>query len=106
MESAYTEFARTLGATIIELRLAAGYTSQAALADALKRRGVATSEGTVRRWEAGGGVPDAWEIHELCALLGAEPADLIRPDGLTEREIQVLRRARKAARRGLDSPAS
>lgn len=101
MDSAEAAFKRTLGATIIELRIAQGYTSQAALATALKDRGVASSESTVRRWEAGGGAPDAWEIHHLCKLLDCEPSDLIRPDDLTEREIQILRRIRKAARRGL-----
>lgn len=102
MEGTEVAFKRALGATLIELRVAAGISSQAKLSDALKLRGVAASEATVRRWEAGDGVPDAWQIQQLCDLLGVEPQDLIRPADLTDREIQVLRRSRRSTRRALD----
>lgn len=93
VESAETTFKRTLGATILSLRVDHGTGSQADLAAELTRLGAAVSEAKVRRWEAGDHLPDAWEISRLCALFGVEPADLIRPEELTDREIQLYRRA-------------
>lgn len=99
VESAETTFKRTLGATILSLRVDHGTGSQADLANELTKLGAAVSEAKVRRWEAGDHAPDAWEISRLCALFGVEPVDLIRPEQLTERELQLYRRAgRQVAR--------
>lgn len=99
VESAETTFKRTLGATILSLRVDHGTGSQADLAAELTRLGAAVSEAKVRRWEAGDHAPDAWEISRLCALFGVESAELIQPDALTDREIQLYRRAgRQVAR--------
>lgn len=97
MDSEESRFKRTLGATILELRVRAGIRSQAVLAE---RLGV--SESTVARWEKGGGCPDAWEINRLCGLFGCEPADLIRPAEMTDRERELLRRAGRQVHRSLD----
>jgi DNA-binding transcriptional regulator YiaG len=99
VDSAETTFKRTLGATILSLRVEHGTGSQADLATALNELGVAVSEAKVRRWEQGTNAPDAWEVSRLCALFGVEPEELIRPDDLTEREIQLYRRVgRQTAR--------
>ena len=102
MQTPETEFRRTLGATILELRVRAGIPSQAALAAALIEQGVQScSEATVRRWERGTHSPDAWEINRLCALFGVEPVELIRPQPMTDREREVLRRAGRQIHRTL-----
>jgi ribosome-binding protein aMBF1 (putative translation factor) len=99
VESAETTFKRTLGATILSMRVDRGIGSQADLAAELSALGAAVSEAKVRRWEAGDHAPDAWEISRLCGLFGVEPVDLIQPDALTDREIQLYRRAgRQVAR--------
>jgi len=97
MDSEESQFRRTLGATILELRARNSIPSQAALAKL-----VGVSEATVRRWEAGDGVPDAWEVNQLCKHLGCEPDDLIRPEAMTERERELLRRAARQVHRTLD----
>jgi transcriptional regulator with XRE-family HTH domain len=102
MEAAESTFKRTLGATILELRVANGISSQGALAARLREMGVAASEATVRRWEKGTHSPDAWELNRLCALFGVEPADLIHPAPMTDREVQVLRRAARQVHRTID----
>lgn len=103
MDSAEASFRRTLGATILELRVGARIRSQAALADALHEAGVESiSEATVRRWEQGTGTPDAWEINRLCAVLGCVPDDLVLPQPVTDRELQLLRRAGRQIHRTLD----
>lgn len=93
MESAETTFKRTLGATILSLRIDHATGSQADLARELTALGAAVSEAKVRRWEAGDHAPDAWEISRLCVLFGVDPAELIQPEALTERERQLYRRA-------------
>lgn len=99
VESAETTFKRTLGATILTLRIDHAIGSQADLASELTKLGAAVSEAKVRRWEAGDHAPDAWEISRLCVLFGVEPAELIQPEELTERERQLYRRAgRQVAR--------
>jgi DNA-binding transcriptional regulator YiaG len=102
MDTAESKFKRTLGATILELRVDHGIRSQAALATELSTRGAAVSEATVRRWEQGTHAPNAWEVNRLCDLFGVEPADLVRPADLTEREIQLLRRAGRQIHRTID----
>ena len=98
-DSAETTFKRTLGATILSLRVDHGVGSQADLATELTKLGAAVSEAKVRRWEAGDHAPDAWEVSRLCVLLEIDAAELIQPDQLTEREIQLYRRAgRQVAR--------
>lgn len=98
-DSAETTFKRTLGATILSLRVDHGIGSQADLAAELTKLGAAVSEAKVRRWEAGDHAPDAWEISRLCVLLGIEAVELIQPEALTERELQLYRRAgRQVAR--------
>lgn len=92
VESAETTFKRTLGGTILALRIDQSIGSQADLARELTKLGAAVSEAKVRRWEAGTHAPDAWEISRLCDLFGVEPADLIRPEELSERERQLYRR--------------
>lgn len=97
MDSAEATFKRTLGATILELRARASITSQAALAKA-----VGVSEATVRRWEQGTHAPDAWEVSQLCRLFGVEPHELIRPEPMTDRERELLRRAARQVHRTID----
>ncbi|MFZ0324722.1 MAG: helix-turn-helix domain-containing protein [Actinomycetes bacterium] len=97
MDSEESRFKRTLGATILELRAHAAIPSQRALAKL-----VGVSEATVRRWEAGDGCPDAWEVNRLCVVLGCEPDDLIRPAEMTERERELLRRSARQVHRTLD----
>lgn len=99
VESAETTFKLSLGATILALRVDHGIGSQTALATELTNLGAAVSEAKVRRWELGTHAPDAWEISRLCVLFGVEPVDLIRPEDLTDREIQLYRRvARQTSR--------
>lgn len=88
MDSEESRFKRTLGATILEHRVAHKIPSQGALA-----KMVGVSEATVRRWEQGTHAPDAWEVRRLCEIFDLEPADLIQPADMTEREIALLRRA-------------
>jgi hypothetical protein len=102
VESAETTFKRTLGATILALRVDRQVGSQADLGVELTKLGAAVSEAKVRRWEAGDHAPDAWEISRLCVLFGVEPADLIRPEAMTEREHQLYRRAARQVRRTID----
>lgn len=97
MDSEESQFKRTLGATILELRARNSIPSQAALA-----RLVGVSEATVRRWEAGRQCPDAWEVNRLCAVLGAEPSDLIRPEPMTDRERELTARVARQVHRTLD----
>lgn len=97
MDSEESHFRRTLGATILELRVSHGVGSQAALAKL-----VGVSEATVRRWEAGDGCPDAWEVNQLCRHLDAEPDELIRPTPVTDRERELLRRAARQVHRTVD----
>lgn len=70
MESEESQFKRTLGATILALRVGAGIRSQAALAVRLVESGVESlSEATVRRWEQGTSAPDAWEVQPVVRAL-------------------------------------
>lgn len=101
VEAAETTFKRTLGATILELRANHGL-SQRALAQELSESGAAVSEAKVLRWEAGEHAPDAWEVNRLAALFDVDPSDLIQPRELTDREIQLLRRVGRQARRSID----
>ncbi len=104
MDTAASTFKRTLGATILELRVAAKIPSQKALAAELVKLGVESlSEATVRRWEQGDGAPpDAWEINRMCALFGVAPDELIHPREATDRELQLLRRAGRQIHRTVD----
>lgn len=101
VETAETTFKRTLGATILELRAAAGLT-QLTLSQVLTEAGAAVSEAKVRRWEAGDHTPDAWEINRLASVLEVDPDQLVHPRELTDREIQLLRRVSRQARRTID----
>lgn len=102
MDSEESQFKRTLGATILALRVGAGIRSQAALAAKLQEAGVeSVSEATIRRWEQGTHAPDAWEINRLCALFGIEPSELVHPEPMTDREREVLRRAARQVHRTL-----
>ena len=87
MDSEESQFKRTLGATILELRVRNEIPSQKALAKL-----VGVSEATVRRWEQGTACPDAWEVNRLCHHFGIEPDELIRPQKMTDRERELLRR--------------
>lgn len=99
VESAEMTFKRTLGATILALRVEHEIGSQADLAAELTKLGAAVSEAKIRRWESGDHAPDAWEISRLCVLFDVEPSDLIQPAAMTERERQLYRRvARQAGR--------
>jgi len=103
MESEESQFKRTLGATLLALRVGAGIRSQGAFATALQKAGVeSVSEATIRRWEKGTHAPDAWEINRLCALFGIEPAELVNPEPMTDREREILRRAGRQVHRTLD----
>lgn len=97
MDSEESRFKRTLGATILEQRVHHGIPSQGALAKL-----VGVSEATVRRWEQGTHAPDAWEIRRLCEVFDLQPADLIRPADMTDREIALLRRAGRQIHRTID----
>lgn len=97
MDSEESQFKRTLGATILELRVGIGISSQKELG-----RQVGVSEATVRRWEKGTHAPDAWEVNRLCQLFGVESDELIHPKPLTEREHQLLRRVARQAHRTID----
>ncbi len=101
VESAETTFKRTLGGTILALRVDHAIGSQADLATELTKLGAAVSEAKVRRWEAGDHAPDAWEISRLCALFGVEPSELIHPEELTDRERALYRRAARQVGRSI-----
>lgn len=96
------EFMHALGTTILALRVERGpgleIYNQTDLANA-----IGVSAATVLRWENGKGAPpDAWEIRELCRVFAVEPAELIRPEPISDRERQVLRRAGRQLRRTID----
>jgi transcriptional regulator with XRE-family HTH domain len=101
-DSAAATFKRTLGATILALRVDNNVGSQADLAQELTERGAPVHESTIRRWENGGSAPDAWELSRLCEVFGVEPADLLRPEELSDREIRLYRRASRQVRRSID----
>jgi hypothetical protein len=92
-------FKRALAANLLVLRVEAGVGSQKAVAALIP-----TSEATYRRWENPDDphLPDAWQVNRLCEILSCEPTDLIRPEPLSEREVQLARRATRAARAGVD----
>ena len=91
-------FKRALAANLLVLRVEAGVGSQKTVAALIP-----TSEATYRRWENPDDpyLPDAWQVNRLCEVLGCEPVDLIRPEPLSEREVQLARRATRAARAGV-----
>lgn len=96
------EYMDALGATILALRVERGpaveiYT-QGDLGSA-----IGVSGATVLRWENGDGAPpDAWEIRRLCEVFGCEPVELIRPEPMSSRERELLRRAGRQLRRTID----
>lgn len=103
MDSEESQYKRTLGATILALRVGMGIRSQQALADKLEEAGVeSVSEATARRWEQGTHAPDAWEVNRLCALFGVEPDELIHPEPMTDRERELLRRTARQVHRTID----
>lgn len=83
------EYRRTFGETLVRLRLMAKYPSQPALAAALDNR---PSAQTIGRWERGEMLPDVFEIHRLCEVLGVAPEELVNPRELSELERVLLRR--------------
>lgn len=92
-------FKRAFASALLVLRAESGRGSQKAVA-----ADVPTSEATYRRWENPNDayLPDVWQVRRLCELFGCEPADLVNPEPLTAREVQLARRAGRAARRGVD----
>lgn len=93
MDDQRREFAASLAGVIMERRAALGIGSQAELG-----RLVGVSEATVGRWERLIGLPNAWELRELCRILEVEPDELLHPQPLTPREREVLRRAGRRVR--------
>lgn len=91
-------FKRNFASTLLGWRADAQIGSQAELA---KKVGV--SEATARRWESltEPHLPDAWELHELCRVLGCEPDDLVNPSEMSSRERQLARRVARGARRAI-----
>lgn len=99
MDDQRGSFKRNFASTLLGLRADAQIGSQAELA-----RLVGVSEATARRWESltEPHLPDAWELHELCRVLGVEPDELVRPAEMTTRERELARRAARGARRAID----
>lgn len=96
VDDAREEYGRQFGGNLVSLRIQAGISSQPKLAELV---GVSTS--TVQRWEAGAGLPDAWELRRLVQILAATLEELVEPEPLSERERLLLRRAGRAVRRGV-----
>ena len=90
------DYALELAGLIIERRAAMGIRSQVALADL-----VGVSEATVRRWEHGTHLPDAWEVRRLADTLRVSPDQMLYPPPLTPREREVFRRAARTVGRAL-----
>jgi DNA-binding transcriptional regulator YiaG len=90
-------FKRAFAAALVALRAESGIGSQTVIAKLIP-----TSEATYRRWEAldEPHMPDAWQVKRLCEVLECEPAELIRPEPLSERERQLARRVARGATRG------
>lgn len=91
-----------LGATILALRVERGPAVEVYTQGDLGLA-IGVSGATVLRWENGEGAPpDAWEIKRLCEVFGCEPSELIRPEPMSGRERELLRRAGRQLRRTID----
>lgn len=85
-------YAQALAGLLMERRAELGIGSQRALSGL-----VGVSEATVRRWERGTNVPDAYELRSLADVLKVSADELLYPADLTAREREVLRRAARRA---------
>jgi transcriptional regulator with XRE-family HTH domain len=54
---------------------------------------VGVSEATVRRWEAGSHVPDAFSLRRLTTALAVSAEQILYPQHLSTREREIMRRA-------------
>jgi transcriptional regulator with XRE-family HTH domain len=54
---------------------------------------VGVSEATVRRWEAGTHVPDAFALRRLTEALKVSAEQILYPQHLSTREREIMRRA-------------
>lgn len=96
------EFMDALGATILALRVERGPALEIYTQGDLGKA-VGVSSATVLRWENGEGAPpDGWELRRLCEVFGCEPDELIRPEPMSARERELLRRAGRQLRRSVD----
>ena len=88
-----SEYATAFAGLVLERRAALNIRSQAALGDMID-----VSESTVRRWEAGSHLPDAWELRRLAEVLGVSADQLLYPEPLSPRERELMRRAARQVR--------
>jgi transcriptional regulator with XRE-family HTH domain len=96
------EFLNALGATILALRVERG-PALAIYTQGDLGAAIGVSSATVLRWENGDGAPpDAWEVRRLCEVFACEPDELIRPQPMSAREREILRRAGRQLRRTID----
>jgi transcriptional regulator with XRE-family HTH domain len=100
MEDAADDYKRRFGVQLMYLRTAAGISSQERFAELMS-----VSESKVQRWEAGDGLPDAYEISRLVKLLDCDVSELVFPEAMTARERELLRRVTRGRRRGQEPPS-
>lgn len=98
VEDAADDYKRAFASVLVVLRAESGLGSQGTVAAM-----VPTSEATYRRWESleHQALPDAREVARLCELFECEPDDLIHPEPLNAREVQLARRVARASKRGV-----
>jgi len=98
-DSAAKAYKRSFASNLVVMRANSGLGSQREVAKL-----VGTSEATYRRWEdvADAAFPDAYEIFQMCSakIFGCDPAELINPEPLSDREVLLARRLARATRAG------
>lgn len=97
VEDSADAYKRAFASVLVVKRADSGLGPQREVAKA-----VGVSEATYRRWEdiSDPALPDARQVARLCEILDCDPAELINPEPLTDREVSMARRLARATRAG------